>query len=183
MRLIFFLAVIALVCGCISNMNEQKLQYVCPQGQVVANASECQAPTTSTTSTTESTTTTTTSTTSSSTSTTATTIAQPMATTTTLCDQSWNGYLLVNDVEDRCYKGYGFKLDDTQWNCTTSGGCRIDFIVTRPNGASVTLTAAQSVYTGITFHIDELSANVFCTHQEMREDGGTDFVGVIKFSS
>jgi hypothetical protein len=93
-----------------------------------------------------------------------------------------HGYLLVNDFEDRCYKGYGFRLDRTKWNCTTSGGCRLDFIVTRPDGGAITLTATQSVYTGITFHIDELSANVFCTHQQARDDGGTDFVGVIKFS-
>jgi hypothetical protein len=92
-----------------------------------------------------------------------------------------HGYLLVNDVEDRCYKGYGFRLDRTKWNCTTEG-CRLDFIVTKPNGGKITLTAAQSVYTGITFHIDDLSANVFCTRQQVRDDGGTDFVGVIKFA-
>jgi hypothetical protein len=88
----------------------------------------------------------------------------------------------VNDVDDRCYKGYTFRLDSDKWNCTKKEGCRIDFIVHRPDGSQTRLTASQSIYTGITFDIDNLAANVFCTRQETMDNDKTEFLGVIRFS-
>ena len=147
----------------------------------MANETECSKTTTSTTTTTlEKTPATTTTETTSTTSTTTTTTTT--STTTTICDDSLRGYLLINDQDDRCYRGYKFRFSENKWNCTTGHlGCRIDVIVTTPLGATTTVTARQNVYTGITLDFNGMVGNIFCTHEEKIDTNTTEFTGVIKF--
>ncbi|MFH0861990.1 MAG: hypothetical protein V1875_03070 [Candidatus Altiarchaeota archaeon] len=183
MRLIIILAAIALVCGCTFLEEKSQYQYVCPGGQVVANPNDCVAPSTSTTtteSTTSTTSTTTTSTASSSSTTTSTNAAAP-STTLQCQSQDVDGYLLVTDHEDRCWRGYRFRLDNQKWDCSIPReGCHLGIIVTRPGGEVAQVTAAQGVDGRVSFGIDGFFGEVAWTRDDLSGREAL-FLGVIKF--
>jgi hypothetical protein len=181
MRPIFAVLALALVCGCTMNQEKTPYQYVCPEGQVVANPGEC-APATTTTTTTDTTSTTATTSSSTTTSSTTTTTAADVPTTTLTCqDQSVDGYLMVNDAEDRCWHGYKFRLDSDKWNCTIRReGCSLGVIVTRPDGEVRTAKAGQSQEGNVIFTVDGFQGEVAWTREDLT--GSRDlFIGVIKF--
>jgi len=174
MRYITVLVAVCLICGCIGGKTDSKYTYVCPGGQMVDDPIKCNPPTTSTSSTTTSTTIDTTSTETTSTSITST--STTMRTTTTICDDSYRGYLLITELDERCYKGYRFRMDDKRFKCGPENPeCSIGLEVRKPNGQIMNATAVLS--TGGITYVDSLTIEVY----KAVKDGGA-YIGLIKVS-
>jgi hypothetical protein len=183
MRQIAIIAVAALMCGCILDEGKAEVRYVCPEGQVVGSPAECPQPTTSTTSTTEPTTTTSTTTTTTSTTT---TYVWPTVTTTTLCDDSKFGYVIVTDQEVSCYRGYTFKINPSKTNYGNvgiSGGNTIGFFAQTPGGELNEVQAILQSNGGFGFEYKDTSAMVMCvTTDAASDERNTHYAAMMKFS-
>ena len=171
MRVIMAVTLACLICGCIQ-YEKPRLQYVCAEGQVVSSPGECPRQTTTTSppqGEIASSTTSTTDTTSSST-----TTSSTASTTTTVCDDSVRGYLLINDVDERCFRGYTFQLDKSRYNCTKVDTCTIGFRVRKPDGQRLNATAG-TFPDGVRARVDDMTVYFFKAVKDR-----DNFLGVIK---
>ncbi|MFH1054585.1 MAG: hypothetical protein V1744_00665 [Candidatus Altiarchaeota archaeon] len=163
-RTILALVLACLVLGCMESKQETGPQHVCPGGQVVASAELCPETQTTTTLAFQPTITSTSTSATSTTSTTSTTMT--VITTTTLCEHSIKGYLILTDQDERCYQNYRFRLDSQKWNCEDRrAGCMLNIIVTRPNGDAVAVSAHRT-QDGVGTTIDGLSLEIPWTREE-----------------
>jgi hypothetical protein len=181
-RIITLLAVL-FVCGCTLPGAQQPMKYVCAGGQLVDDPADC-APATTTSSTEPPQTTTT----SSSTSTTATTAQaapttlQQSTTTSTLCEDAFHGYLLVDDMEPRCHEGYQFKIDADDWNfAATREGGKLGLYVAKPGGQIVKAVARLQFDGSLSAQVDGLTVEVVCGRENLPQDK-PNHVALLRFT-
>ncbi len=177
MRAALFVAALALSAGCILNEDKPILRFVCPGGQLADDPGLCPEPQ-ATTTTAPPETTTTEEPTTSTTEPTTTSTTQPPTPTTPCKDQSLRGYLIVNDVDESCYRGYTFMLDSDRWDCTDKGICSIGLWAKSPDGTITPVKARRNLEGGISFQLDGMTGEVVFT----REDKTANlFSGVVRF--
>jgi hypothetical protein len=181
-RLIAVLAAL-LVCGCTFPGEQQPLKYVCPEGQLAEKPSDC-APswTTTTASTTTTTTTTGTSSTTSTEAQATTTTSRPTITTSTLCDDSKVGYVVVTDSDISCYRGYMFRVNpDMSDFSATAEGQHIGFFVETPGKEVGKVQATTQVNGNLGFEYKGLAASVMCVSRDLRDEDNPHYAIMVKF--